>query len=143
MLSAITNKLLCLVLIPVMLAAQILCVCSSHAAAAPKAQDHSPAAHECCDGDDDDHASDTPGKPAKHDPSCNHCTHNNEAQPAPERSELSKSTTFLLPVFAPLLPDFFADSLGLENAQARAFTEWLSDPYPPPNLLRVKCTLQI
>lgn len=141
MLGPITNKLLGLLLIPVMLAAQILCVCSSHAAA-PKPQDHAAAAHECCD-DGDEESSQSPAEHGKHDPTCNHCTHNTEAQPAPERSELSKSTDALLPVFAPLLPFFFADSLGLEDSQTRAFAEWLSDPYPPPNLLRVKCTLQI
>lgn len=142
MLGANTNKFLALVLIPVLLVAQMLCVCSSHAAQ-PKAHGEAAASHHHCHATGDEKPSKAPGEPGKHDPSCNHCSQGGYAQAAPDRFELSKSANALLLVIAPTFQDFFANALGREDTRTRSFTDWLSEPYPPPDLLRVKCTLQI
>jgi hypothetical protein len=135
------NKLLGLVLIPAFLVTQLICMCASPASASSHPSSDE-AEHGCCNDDDGDDSSSAPAhEPHKHDPTCSHCTSEGQAQTV-ERADVG--ITAPQPIaFAPILVPLLKALDHIETVRYRAFAVWLTDPSPPPNLLRVKCSLQI
>lgn len=142
------DNLLRLVLLVSFLMTQLFCACSAHAAPRASAalvaasQDReSNSTHSCCDGKTDKKRSDhAPGE--THDPTCPHCSGGAKSVNVADRaSEVAP------PIAIPLVwLNAVHTVLHVEPRSAepsRLLTRWLADQPPPPDLLRVKCTLQI
>lgn len=130
-------------LLPLFIAAQLLCICSNAIAAgakvvvAPVKSD----AHACCRTDKaSEPASSIPQH--EHDDGCPHCGEQG-AKPAtieraaPLTSELNLSPFELL---SPFMSTWLVEG---QLAQVQAFEHRVTATPPPPDLLRMKCTLQI
>ena len=141
---SLQSKLLSLLLIPAFALAQLICICASAAAAAPQVSDaeHAAPAHACCAGDEGDDPDAPEQQPHKHDPNCSHCAGEKQAQVEASRGKV-ESFANLLPFLAPVIPVLFANPADGSAVRSRSLAEWLSEPSPPPDILRVKCSLQI
>ncbi len=138
------KRFLSIALFPAYVLAPLLCICmESHAVAAV---DHAQAlvhsATECCEtesADGDHHKSDS--VPNDHSSHCSHCDHASFASVSEPVDTLQHSSQqSLLDVLIPAMVRID----GLDRADGfHARSLWLSDPSPPPDLLRVKCLLQI
>lgn len=138
-----SNKLLNFLLLPAFVLAHVLCICGMATAQAhvvPAAVSHQRAEHDCCHEEGSGKAPEP--APHQHDPGCPHCGDQegrvvvNERVKAPD-VQLNLLAFQVLPsIVSYLLPDS-------TDARLQSFTPWLSDLSPPPDLLRVKCTLQI
>lgn len=146
------GKLVSLILIPAFVLAQLFCTCQASArptsTAVPAA---SVAKHSCCagaatpkkvTGHCDPDGCDTHGRGTPHDSKCPHCGGGS--------SQVVSSERVVAPEFQPALLPF--DFLSLASrylppaalvSRLQSFTPWLADLSPPPDLLRVKCSLQI
>lgn len=134
------DKLLSLVLIPAILLAQLVCICSSHAAAPPQVTDS--AAHDCCNGESTGEVPGSSPEKQQHDEKCPHCTSEGRTQVLAERADTVTSSQ-LVPTLAQIVPSLLPDLLNASAVRTRAFSLWQTDSFPPPDILRVKCTLQI
>lgn len=149
MLSIVGKKFSTTLLVMAFVLTQLFCVCAK-TAASPQAQAQSRAtkSHECCEGKAQSDRSGSGHKPASsnhdHDPKCPHCNGPGGSSIVIERSETSVPAAQLL---TGLLADPMAFArLLLVDADARlhSLPHWQTEHlYPPPDILRVKCTLQI
>jgi hypothetical protein len=148
----LSRQLLTAMLMPVFLVAQLLCICSGNMVAAAEVSPHQHAASTsehndsgCHDNDIDDagHSDHESGEHShKHDSSCPHCSGQVATVSSSERL-LAQDAAFSLSPFAFALSTL-VDFRPLDaSSRFQAFMAWLSDPSPPPDLLRVKCTLQV
>jgi len=135
-------------MIPAFLLAHLFCVCGRAAAVVPYMEVAAGSAANkdaCCDPAPEHSASngDSAHSPAgghKHDPNCDHCS-GTTTLTAPEAvSKIIPVDFASFTLFVPLLIDHSA--LDAAN-RFQSFSRWLADPSPPPDLLRVKCSLQI
>ena len=146
--ALIPNNLFRLTLMPAFLLAHFFCVCGGAVAAAPYKEVAAGSVTDndaCCNpaperspsNGGSDHS--PPGS-HQHDPNCDHCsgTTNLTAPEAASRTIPVDFTSFTL--FVPQLIDHSALDA---STRFQSYSRWLADPSPPPDLLRVKCSLQI
>lgn len=136
-------------MIPAFLLAHLFCVCGGAVAAvshnvhavtsmadSDACCDHAPASHSNLDHK----TAPAPVGSHQHNPDCDHCTGSANLT-APEAAMQVIPVDFAsFTLFAPLLIDHSV--LGA-SARFQSVSRWLVDPSPPPDLLRVKCSLQI
>lgn len=138
------NKLLMMALLPAFLLAHLLCVCGGAVASPIRAESaHRPMTHthECCAAHSSEtHPDRSPAHDHKHDSNCPHCgvssimTKPDPATAVPNAHHIS---------FLSLVPLYFDHLNSDASIRFQSISRWLSDPSPPPNLLRVKCSMQI
>ena len=139
------NKLFRMTLMPALVLAQMLCVCAGTVASPPRAGIADRDAgdeHACCDQPSSESKSDkAPSGNHKHDPDCQHCGGSSTLTTPGAGSKIADPAQVV--ALASLFPLHF-DSSALDPANRfQSFSRWLADPAPPPDLLRVKCSLQI
>ena len=76
-----------------------------------------------------------------HDPACAHCG-KSYAAVAPDRSVTPADPTQPIS-FTVLAVSLFDHSVLVAPDKFRCFSRWLADPSPPPDVLRMTCSLQI
>jgi len=139
----IGDKFVRLAVLTAFVLAHLFCVCSSAMAALnpdKTSRYHAADEHACCKG-----SSEKPSEPAppdhKHDPSCTHCGGASQlTTPEPAATAVQSAKPIAFDLLVPLV----FDRLALDDfARFHSFSRFLGDLSPPPDLLRVKCCLQI
>ena len=145
----VTRVLLFLALLPALLIGPFACFCASHTAVQPLAISQMSAGHECCaeiaEPSAPTRAALAPGAaelPPGHTSDCPHCTGVSQLRAA-EIAPVAPAAA-LQPPAEVALPAFLADVLALSAPRPHGQAPPSSrPPLPPPDLLRVKCTLVI
>lgn len=142
--SVIANKFLRTALLPAFVLAHLFCVCGGAVASPVRAEVAAPPqtdAHACCKAPAPaDQPDKSPAKDHKHNPSCTHCG-DSSTLTTPEPATTLRSPHLLS--FMLLVPSHFDHVAFDASTLFQSFSRWLADFSPPPDLLRVKCSMQI
>ena len=139
----VRGRLFNFLLLPAFMLAHFICACapnSAQAYAAPTSPSQESSAHSCCKGEEDGQETPQPDDHHDHDCQC-HCGDLEGKAVVTERVNAPDVQMTLLPFHLLSSVAYLLPELTLSRLQS--FPPWLSDLSPPPDLLRVKCTLQI
>ena len=137
------RSLLSFLLMPAFVLAHLVCACGMGPAqprATQPAPSHQAAKHDCCKGEDGHEDAPQSGDHHDHKSPCQ-CSEADGKLAVVEQAKAPAAHLALLPSF--LFPAAVYTLPDLSPVRLQSFTPWLSDLSPPPDLLRVKCTLQI
>ena len=138
------NKLFRFLMIPVFMLAHLVCVCSGNAM--PPSPEMPVAAHasahDCCDGDEDSSPESSNSKSHKHDDNCPHCGDASTLQASVERDQ-AVAASAKLHLVTPILLTALSLDISTTSVSQSPFSYRSAHPPEPPNVLRLKCTLQI